>query len=974
MGGKWGRRYISLTESVLSSYGFVYTFVALYMITNILLFLNAAISESKLHDDFQRYTTSIARGAGATLNFNMAVVLLLASRSALGILRETPLNMVLPIDKAMPDFHRVVGLLIAFAGLLHSVTHWVTYAIKKPWAGGYNGATSLFASGMALLLLTLMIRIVARSSVYHSKYELFFRFHVGGSVFIYAILIIHGLHNGIPSSWKWVLGPIVIYVFDVSFRSFREKRSYLLLSKHSAALQGPDIVKIRLPRVFHFQAGQYAELKVPQLSKFQWHPFTIASAPHEAEMVFYIKAVGDWTGSLHQLFGENINAAEAHDIEVHIRGPYGAPAQHVGQFDRVILVGGGVGATPFCSVVKDAYNWITNWTPRGRKRRQRPREGLQSPHREEGEKRRFPSSAQTNDTHSRHDDHSQSENYLSAKRGISHFFPTNVFTEQLDSVGDIEGLREVELEEAHAPSHFRQKKTETRNTEQYGSVDITVGETSMYTARDYLLPLESSSSGSTLWSARSGASSETSLRREKGAAQVFRDEVVRVTADGAQADETKASSKRKPLSKLSRRFSRSERDVPEDGMGTYHENSAGTYRRSLDYMSALHSAYLDESMNEVFQQSLDLMVSMSFGSATLIRNMQLRKAQRNLRRAPDERLPVTVSMEDLSLFHSPRIMFLLFMRSVTVNMVLLWILMLRFIIAGVAYVFGGFDVFDEGIALYSSPVLIAVDLLLAVGVTFLVGIPSIMEMLELAAAPLNGFDLFVLTPAAMFGVVVDIVALAGAGSSVNLFKVFHVFVVWPILTVLVMIRLLRVIGERIAQVENLTTTHSSTKAVDFIWTAPTAEDDQWLVSELSPYSDIESVQMHRYLTRCDDPGTRGQRRRNGKKGFLHTKYGRPEWMGILNEVAEKCPNNTTIGVFFCGPHSMGAQVQEACLSAMRNSIVRGLHSGARAMRNLEEVFGEAITANEYTGESSKPGRGGTRGCNVKIVFKRESFA
>lgn len=368
MASKWGRRSVSTTESVLSTNGFAYTFTGLYIVTNMLLFLREAVSESELHQDFQKYITAVSRGCGATINFNMAVVILLASRSGLSFLRETPINMVLPLDKAMPDFHRVVGILIVFAGVLHAATHWVTYIIKKPWTGGYDESTSLFVSGMILLILLISIRVVARTSVYQSNYEAFYRVHVGGGVAIIITLVIHGLHYGVPHSWKWVVGPVFIYVLDVGSRSFREKRSYLLVSKHSAVFQGPDILKIRLPRVFHFVSGQYAELKVPEISHFQWHPFTIASAPHESEMVFYIKAVGDWTISLYQLFGERIRD-NGTDIEVHIRGPFGAATQHVGQFDRVILIGGGVGATPFCSVVKDAYNWITNWTPQSKRKK-----------------------------------------------------------------------------------------------------------------------------------------------------------------------------------------------------------------------------------------------------------------------------------------------------------------------------------------------------------------------------------------------------------------------------------------------------------------------------------------------------------------------------------------------------------------------------------------------------------------------------
>eukprot|EP00168_Porphyra_purpurea_P000134 TRINITY_DN10176_c0_g1_i1.p2 TRINITY_DN10176_c0_g1~~TRINITY_DN10176_c0_g1_i1.p2 ORF type:complete len:155 (+),score=30.32 TRINITY_DN10176_c0_g1_i1:104-568(+) len=70
------------------------------------------------------------------------------------------------------------------------------------------------------------------------------------------------------------------------------------------AAGGDCILCLRFPRAFDYVAGQYAELCVPAISRIEWHPFTIASAPHESEMVFYIKRNGDWTAALYELFAE----------------------------------------------------------------------------------------------------------------------------------------------------------------------------------------------------------------------------------------------------------------------------------------------------------------------------------------------------------------------------------------------------------------------------------------------------------------------------------------------------------------------------------------------------------------------------------------------------------------------------------------------------------------------------------------------
>ncbi|KAJ2906380.1 hypothetical protein GGI21_004048 [Coemansia aciculifera] len=42
-----------------------------------------------------------------------------------------------------------------------------------------------------------------------------------------------------------------------------------------------------------------------------------------------------------------------------VDGPYGAPTQHVFDYSTIVLVGGGIGVTPMCSVLKSLYYQLT---------------------------------------------------------------------------------------------------------------------------------------------------------------------------------------------------------------------------------------------------------------------------------------------------------------------------------------------------------------------------------------------------------------------------------------------------------------------------------------------------------------------------------------------------------------------------------------------------------------------------------------
>lgn len=97
---------------------------------------------------------------------------------------------------------------------------------------------------------------------------------------------------------------------------------------------------------------------VPCINR-EWHPFTIASANQDSHLSVYIKALGDWTNALHAAFHRRLD--EGVDptplrVRVRVRGPYGAPCQHVRGYQRLVLIAGGIGATPFSSVCRQFWH------------------------------------------------------------------------------------------------------------------------------------------------------------------------------------------------------------------------------------------------------------------------------------------------------------------------------------------------------------------------------------------------------------------------------------------------------------------------------------------------------------------------------------------------------------------------------------------------------------------------------------------
>ena len=96
-------------------------------------------------------------------------------------------------------------------------------------------------------------------------------------------------------------------------------------------------------RPWDYSAGQYIFVQVPKISSWQWHPFTISFCRNKT-IKLHIKTDGDWTTKLRNLGTE---------IEVGIHGPFGAPAQRFLEYRNFIVIGAGIGITPFAAILAD---------------------------------------------------------------------------------------------------------------------------------------------------------------------------------------------------------------------------------------------------------------------------------------------------------------------------------------------------------------------------------------------------------------------------------------------------------------------------------------------------------------------------------------------------------------------------------------------------------------------------------------------
>ena len=92
------------------------------------------------------------------------------------------------------------------------------------------------------------------------------------------------------------------------------------------------------------------------MSRFEWHPFTLSSSPLDAERVgVHIRSLGNWTRAVHQRFAGRETGGRYRPVPIVLDGPYGTPSMHIFESTHAILIGAGIGATPFASILRTIY-------------------------------------------------------------------------------------------------------------------------------------------------------------------------------------------------------------------------------------------------------------------------------------------------------------------------------------------------------------------------------------------------------------------------------------------------------------------------------------------------------------------------------------------------------------------------------------------------------------------------------------------
>ena len=185
--------------------------------------------------------------------------------------------------------------------------------------------------------------------------------------------------------WRWELFGGGLYLTERIYREISSRRS----AKIYKVIRHPyDALEIQFFKPsMRYKAGQWLLVNIPTVSTTQWHPFTITSCPFDPYVSVHMRQVGDWTREVGDALGAGPTQAKEYDgldpmgiyeialqngqemPSIRIDGPYGAPAEDVFDNEIAVLIGTGIGVTPWASILKNIYHLRASPNPPTRLRR-----------------------------------------------------------------------------------------------------------------------------------------------------------------------------------------------------------------------------------------------------------------------------------------------------------------------------------------------------------------------------------------------------------------------------------------------------------------------------------------------------------------------------------------------------------------------------------------------------------------------------
>ena len=270
--------------------------------------------------------------------------------------------------------HRWSAYICLFLSLVHMIPFYITPIWEDGAMMNYRKFINLpmyaYGNGIAAIVPLFVLCVHSLPILRHWMYELFIIIHIPVSWIFVAMLFWHT--KNFLSSWGYLWSTVVIWILTYLARLFYlnwtnpfHMSAFMIGEESAVTLLPQNAIKVTVPTKMRWRPGQYVYLRMPGISFFESHPFTIASLCSDDFPSAYGDNYRDLTlvfrpfqGFTRKVWRKALENGPYRTYTALLEGPYGGMQREMAAFDDVVFFAGGSGITAIASQLLDLIKKI----------------------------------------------------------------------------------------------------------------------------------------------------------------------------------------------------------------------------------------------------------------------------------------------------------------------------------------------------------------------------------------------------------------------------------------------------------------------------------------------------------------------------------------------------------------------------------------------------------------------------------------
>jgi len=269
----------------------------------------------------------------------------------------------IPFDRHV-SLHRCLALFAVFLVALHTFLFWAKWQKDPDASISLTWTNRKYLYGFIGFFGGIMLVLTSLPCLRRGYFNFFMYNHYLWALIFYLFAMMHTPVKFLPK----LAIIVILYGLDKLIRAV-----YATFPTRAKRVKvNDDMVTLSFPKnkfaewMKLYSVSQYVFVNFPQISLFEWHPFSLSSGPQERLCEINVRSLGDHTTKLLELAKRKQSADST--LWMRVDGPYGNYGVDFNRYPVKIFFAGGIGITPIISVLRGIYGIGRDgaqacWTP-----------------------------------------------------------------------------------------------------------------------------------------------------------------------------------------------------------------------------------------------------------------------------------------------------------------------------------------------------------------------------------------------------------------------------------------------------------------------------------------------------------------------------------------------------------------------------------------------------------------------------------